>query len=117
MVKTCYLAAWKHTLISPCISMVSTNTKVPIAHYHCCCCYCHWCQLYWAKIGSFAVPEDWEVPEGWSMETNSWIQGYGVPDRHLAAGANCTRTPFSGAPWQLPTKDTLLIGAEYFDGK
>ena len=57
------------------------------------------------------------MPEGWNMEANSWIQGYGIPDRHLAAGANCTRTPFSGAPWQLPTKDTLLIGAEYFDGK
>jgi hypothetical protein len=67
--------------------------------------------------GSTAIPEGWEVPEGWDTETNAWIPGYGVPQRHLAAGANCTRTPFSGAPWQLPTKDTLLIGAEYFDGE
>jgi hypothetical protein len=67
--------------------------------------------------GSTAIPDGWEVPEGWDTETNAWIPGYGVPERNLAAGANCTRTPFSGAPWQLPTKDTLLIGAEYFDGK
>jgi hypothetical protein len=67
--------------------------------------------------GSTAIPDGWEVPEGWDTETNAWIPGYGVPERNLAAGANCTRTPFSGAPWQLPTKDTLLIGAEYFDGE
>jgi hypothetical protein len=50
---------------------------------------------------------------------HSFITGYGIPDRHLAAVCNPMPYPVDlagkPAPWTLPTKDALTIGAEYFD--
>jgi hypothetical protein len=47
------------------------------------------------------------------------MTGYGIPDRHLAAACNPMPYPVDlagkPAPWTLPTKDALTIGAEYFD--
>jgi hypothetical protein len=27
------------------------------------------------KTGSYAVPESWELPEGWDVEKNAWMSG------------------------------------------